>query len=586
MKKLALVLLVLLCVPVLHAQVYGNAYETSLNGSTQYPCGQMRGDPRGTPTDQIAASIHALVVGGRVDLTCYQEAISITSDIFSPVAKPVTLILPPTAVTVDADATIPANFCVLYPAGASLAAGFGFTLTDNSSCPGAATGPAPPRYSVQFNDPLGFFAGSDRFTTTSGGNVGIQNGGDFTISGVVNPGGNYTYGWGPRFELYGDGAGGYGQSGGLQIGVNDRLNPPEPFIAPAVITNIAITSNVLTVTSSSNTTIFHHDFVLFAGLTTATFLNGEVAYVIRSTANTLTCTFTHANYVSAADTGTASIQRSLDPIPFYMWSDIYQAGGNSIGLEIAMGSHVPFTSTAGGLVGIEIDNGGDGPSTARTRYGVSILDLHDYGFDTTSNRESAAFLAGTGYYSGGQIEPDPHDYMLKVYGAQESPRFYVYANGDTYTRGSVNLVGATTFGACTQTVGAGLWDCAAALAYGAAYGGPPQSETITVKVCTTGTNDSFDWSTKGVPSCAVPVLMTVGTSYPNQGDNIQITWAAITGHTVGDTGTIAVTVATAIWSSGSGAPAGTCAAGSLYTDTANTGGVTLSVCEAGAWAAK
>jgi len=83
----------------------------------------------------------------------------------------------------------------------------------------------------------------------------------------------------------------------------------------ATITNIAITSNVLTVTVSGLTNQFASSMVLqLSGLTTATFLNG-VYVTIQNTgtpANDHTNTqflasYTHANYSSASDTGTATI---------------------------------------------------------------------------------------------------------------------------------------------------------------------------------------------------------------------------------------------------------------------------------------
>lgn len=107
---------------------YTQAHLLSLNDSTQFPCGNA-----GSATNQIASSIANLPGGGTVDLSCYATPITITRDIFSTVTIPVTVMLPAVSVTVNANATIPANFTVCSRAGSSLAAGGGYTLTNNSS---------------------------------------------------------------------------------------------------------------------------------------------------------------------------------------------------------------------------------------------------------------------------------------------------------------------------------------------------------------------------------------------------------------------------------------------------------------------
>src|SRR5271157_494478 len=72
----------------------------------------------------------------------------------------------------------------------------------------------------------------------------------------------------------------------------------------AVITNVALTANVLTITATNTFKV--GETVTFAGLTTATFLNGQTVTVATAPGATFTAPFTHANYVSAADTGTAT----------------------------------------------------------------------------------------------------------------------------------------------------------------------------------------------------------------------------------------------------------------------------------------
>jgi|SRR5271168_4709160 len=70
------------------------------------------------------------------------------------------------------------------------------------------------------------------------------------------------------------------------------------------ITNVVILTNVLTITANNTFTVGAQ--VNLIGLTTATFLNGVTVTITSSTGTTFTATFSHADYVSAADTGTAT----------------------------------------------------------------------------------------------------------------------------------------------------------------------------------------------------------------------------------------------------------------------------------------
>jgi hypothetical protein len=72
----------------------------------------------------------------------------------------------------------------------------------------------------------------------------------------------------------------------------------------AAITNVAITTNVATLLALNSFTV--GEVVSLAGLTTATFLNGQFVTVTAASATQFSFTFAHADYASAADTGTAS----------------------------------------------------------------------------------------------------------------------------------------------------------------------------------------------------------------------------------------------------------------------------------------
>jgi hypothetical protein len=94
---------------------YTHAYQVSVNDNTQYPCGYS-----GTPTTQIAGALAILGNGGTLDMTCYTKPITITQDVFSPITAPVTVLLPPVAVSLAANCTIGSNFEICPRAGSSM----------------------------------------------------------------------------------------------------------------------------------------------------------------------------------------------------------------------------------------------------------------------------------------------------------------------------------------------------------------------------------------------------------------------------------------------------------------------------------
>ena len=73
----------------------------------------------------------------------------------------------------------------------------------------------------------------------------------------------------------------------------------------AAITNVALTTNVVTITALNN--LAAGDIVLINGVTTATFLNGQTLTVLAGSlsATVFTANFTHADYGTAGDTGFA-----------------------------------------------------------------------------------------------------------------------------------------------------------------------------------------------------------------------------------------------------------------------------------------
>jgi hypothetical protein len=69
----------------------------------------------------------------------------------------------------------------------------------------------------------------------------------------------------------------------------------------APITNVSLTGNVVTLTEANSFT--SGQFILNAGLTAATFLNGQTATIITASSTQITFAFPHANFSSTAETG-------------------------------------------------------------------------------------------------------------------------------------------------------------------------------------------------------------------------------------------------------------------------------------------
>lgn len=76
------------------------------------------------------------------------------------------------------------------------------------------------------------------------------------------------------------------------------------FLNNATITNIALTTNVLTVTCTNNFKV--GQTIKLTGLTTATFLEAQILTILSVSGSQFTASFTHADYVSAVDTGVAA----------------------------------------------------------------------------------------------------------------------------------------------------------------------------------------------------------------------------------------------------------------------------------------
>ena len=90
----------------------------------------------------------------------------------------------------------------------------------------------------------------------------------------------------------------------VEIDAAGNATPIDPTV-PA-ITNVAITTNVLTITAANHLSV--GDLITFSGVGTATFLNGTTATVatligVSPNYTGFTASYTHATYASTADTG-------------------------------------------------------------------------------------------------------------------------------------------------------------------------------------------------------------------------------------------------------------------------------------------
>lgn len=94
-------------------------------------------------------------------------------------------------------------------------------------------------------------------------------------------------------------------------GYQYAFNPNGP-----TITNLALTSNVVTITAKNN--LAAGDVVILTGLTTTAALNGTVLTVLSGslTATAFTANLTHGNISTAAETGFCNIVSYASGLPF------------------------------------------------------------------------------------------------------------------------------------------------------------------------------------------------------------------------------------------------------------------------------
>lgn len=118
------------------------------------------------------------------------------------------------------------------------------------------------------------------------------------------------------------------------------------------ITNIALTSNVVTITCSNTFQV--GQIVFLYGIGTAIFLNGQRLTITAATPTSFTAAFTHANYVSASDTGTVeSVEHSVTMGGYAFDSNFMNCFGYRAA-NVISGGHLPATVPNGAVSDVSI----------------------------------------------------------------------------------------------------------------------------------------------------------------------------------------------------------------------------------------
>ena len=401
-----------------------------------------------------------------------------------------------------------------------------FSVSNGGGGGGACPGTVPAN-SVLFVHPFGACDGVTKFTTNESGQVDINSGGTFEIDSVSQPANNFTFAQGHQVYVKSTSANYDGSTNdGFTAYVDDTQTPPTSGSA-VTATNVVVSGGTLTIQATGASSVWTNPgmYAIFSGFINATFLNGQIVQVANADSASLTAVNTSfSDYGSSADTGTVTLQASSNPIPFYSSGGV-QYAGNYIGFysdSQAEGENPQAARTTDFLANAY----GDGPD-----FGYAF-DAQEHLFVHTESAQFLAESAGLG---------NEHQYAMKVGNPGATPFFWVDQAGTSYSRAGHANVATVSVGSCT--ISPGLSDCTAGV-YQTGLG-PPASEVITFTVCATGTNyDTFDWTLDGsFPNCNSPHMFASNAGNPiTIADDIYIEFASATGHTLGASGTIPVTV--------------------------------------------
>ena len=390
---------------------------------------------------------------------------------------------------------------------------------------GSVTGCAPTgsQFSVLYIEPLGGCHGVSKFTSNDSGQVDINNSGTLEIDSPLIPANNFTFAQGHQVYVKSTSANWDGTTDdGFTSYVDDSQTPPRPSIVTA--TNVTVSGGTLTVAAAGANAVFTYPgmYGYFSGFVTATFLNGNIYQITNADATGFTAVNTGlSDYGSAADSGNIQQQASSNPTPNYCSGGV-QWGGDLTCFDSETGGENPQSHSMTDYVAGAY---GDGPELG---YGFRAKE-HDL-----VQVESAQFIADTDDSSGG-----PRDYTYKAGLPNQTPYWWVWQDGSSFSRQGFFNIASSSIGSCSLSTGQN--DCTAILV--GTNGGPPTSEVLKITICATGAvYDTFDWTLDGSsPSCqSQHMLPTV--SGDNVADGVQMIWGAQTGHTVGATASIPITV--------------------------------------------
>ena len=410
---------------------------------------------------------------------------------------------------------------------------------------GSSTGCVPTGTldSVLFINPLGACDGVLKFTTNDAGQVDISHTGTFEIDSPLVPLNNYVFSQGHQVFVQSDSSNYDGSTNdGFTAYVNDNGTPPQGTGSswpPVSATQVVVGSSFITISAANASTTFlltgggglpetQYNYAFLSAFTggVASCLNGNIAQVL----NADTTEFVIANNVGEIActngtytvTGTAALQLSSNPSPFFSSPGV-QWGGQEVSFNSQTGGEHTQASV---LIDFLAGAYGDGPEFG-------------YGFDAQPHDlvqvESSQFLAEDDAGFSGN-----HNYAFKVGNQNATPWWWVYTDGTNFSRSGYNNVASSSIGSCHLSTG--LDDCTATLASNL---GPPTTEVFTIKVCANGAlYDTFDWAEDGnTPTCSSQHMFQANPIYPSVlADDINIYFGSATGHTVGATAPIAVTV--------------------------------------------
>ena len=152
------------------------------------------------------------------------------------------------------------------------------------------------------------------------------------------------------------------------------------FAMPSAhITNVSLTSNVVTLaivnsftSQGEGTGQGQVNTIYISGLTGASFLNGQVLTIVTISGTTITANFTHADYASAADSGTATLSI---PINGVFWTTITLAPTFALSyIQCAQANRIELYSTSNARTA-DASRPATTQPTQFTQHGV-ILDLN------------------------------------------------------------------------------------------------------------------------------------------------------------------------------------------------------------------